>query len=117
MKSNIVIKALAVLVVVVLVVVIAKGRKSENNADGAGVENLPLAEKGPSQEDNGLSADLFGEKFLEDEYGVDVDSPTETMRTLTNETRALRIENDALQEENKKKTQEIDRLLKMERKP
>ena len=119
MKSNIVIKALAVVIVVILVVVIGKGRKEKqvaNQAPAATVEltGLSAIESGPAQEDNGLSIDPLGEDFLEDEYGVDVDSPVETMRTLTNETRAVREDSVKLQQENKKLKQEVEKLLKME---
>lgn len=119
MKSNIVIKGLAVVFVVVLLVVVMKGRKEKQvaaQAQGPTTEltGLSAIESGPAQEDNGLSIDPLQAEFLEDEYGVDVDSPVETMRTLTKETRAVREDSIELQEENKKLRQEIDKLLKME---
>ncbi|MCG8612246.1 MAG: TIGR03752 family integrating conjugative element protein [Pseudomonadales bacterium] len=119
MKSNIVIKFSAVVIVAVLLVVILKARK-ENIAPApepnreTEVSGLSAIESGPAQEDNGLSIDPLQEEFLEEEYGVDVDSPVETMRTLTNETRAVREDSEKLQEENKQFKQEIEKLLKME---
>lgn len=112
MKSNLIIKILAVVIVVVLLVVILKANKSQNG--GASMGGLTPAESGPDQPDNGLALDPLQPDFLEDEYGVDVDSPIETMRTLTRETRAVREESQALQDENKRLRQEIDRLLRLE---
>lgn len=119
MKSNIVIKAFAVVIVVILLVVVMKGRKEKQvtvQAPGQTTElaGLSSIESGPAQPDNGLAIDPLEEGFLEEEYGVDVDSPLETMRTLTNETRAVREDSVKLQEENKRMKQEIDKLLKME---
>lgn len=120
MKSNIIIKGLAVFVVVILVVVLSKGRKEQaaptaaTGAPESQLNGLSAIESGPTQEDNGLEIDPLEEDFMEDEYGVDVDSPVETMRTLTNETRAVREDSIQLQEENKQLRQEIDKLLKME---
>jgi integrating conjugative element protein (TIGR03752 family) len=119
MRSNIFIKGLAVIFVVVLFVIIMKGRKEnqvtvQNQGKTTEISGLSAIESGPVQEDNGLTVDPLDEEFLEDEYGVDVDSPVETMRTLTNETRAVREDSTKLQEENKKLKQEVNQLLKME---
>jgi integrating conjugative element protein (TIGR03752 family) len=120
MSSNIVVKALAVSIVVVLVVVVIKGKDDSTESVNVAFEESPpgaglsVIESGPAQPDNGLSIDPLGEEYLEKEYGVDVDSPVETMRTLTNETRAVREDSLLLQEENKKLKQEIGRLLEME---
>ena len=120
MKSNIVIKGLAIVFVVVLLVVVIKGGKAKQNQapvqQGAVVDfsGLSAIESGPALEDNGLSIDPLENEFLEEELGVDVETPVETMRTLTNETRAVREDSIQLQDENKKLRQEIDKLLKME---
>ena len=121
MKSNIVIKGLAVVIVVVLMVVVMKGRKGqamEQRTEAGMAEldmsGLTLMESGPMLEDNGLEIDPLQADYLEEEYGVDVDSPVETMRTLTNETRAVREDSLKLQEENKRLKYEVEKLLKME---
>ena len=119
MKSNIVLKGAAVLIIVILVVVIAKGRKADDvaavvNATSSETADLSSVESGPSEVDNGLAGDLFEDEFLEDEYGVDVDSPVETMRTLTKETRAVREDSVKLQDKNKELQQNVQRLLEME---
>jgi len=120
MKSNLLVKILAVVIVSVLLVVLIKGRKDRNHtaqvdaAPESEISGLMAVEAGPDQADNGLSIDPLQDDFLEDEYGVDVDSPVETMRTLTNETRAVREDSEKLQTENKKLKQEIEKLLKME---
>lgn len=119
MRSNIVIKALAVAIVVILLVVVMKSRKEKQVAAQAPVQTTDLTglsaiESGPAQPDNGLAIDPLEEGFLEEEYGVDVDSPVETMRTLTHETRAVREDSVKLQEENKRLRQEIEKLLQME---
>jgi len=122
MKSNIVIKGLAVVIVVILLVVVMKGRKDESALDQAteagmaelDMSGLTMMESGPVQEDNGLEIDPLQSEYLEDEYGVDVDSPVETMRTLTNETRAVREDSVKLQEDNKRLKYEVEKLLKME---
>lgn len=118
MKSNLVIKVVAVFIVVVLVVVIVKGRKGSGsgvNPAGAvtAMSDLSAVESGPAKPDNGLTLDPLAKKILENEYGVDVDSPVETMRTLTNETRAVREDSLRLQEENKRLEQEVTKLLDM----
>jgi len=119
MKSNILIKGIAIVIVSVLVVVLFKGRKSEETqvdvaAAGEGYSEMYAVESGPAIEDNGLTQDPLDEKFLKEEYGVDVDSPVETMRTLTNETRAVREDSAELQEELTKMKQETSKLLQME---
>ena len=118
MKSNIVIKILAVLLVLVLGFVIFLGKEETSNASTQSqpeVESMLHAiETGPTAEDNGLDIDPLKETFIEDEYGVDVDSPVETMRTLTNQTRAVRQENMEIMEENRQLKQEVSKLLKME---
>ncbi len=71
-------------------------------------------ESGPSEKDNGLIIDPLKDEFLRNEFDVDVDSPVETMRTLNNETQAVRKDSEKLQEDIKKKTQVVERLLRME---
>lgn len=88
MNANIVIKGLAVVVVAVLFVVIMKGGKSDEAqavaVDPASeLEGLSAIESGPGMVDNGLAVDPLADDYLKDEFGVDVDTPVETMRTLT----------------------------------
>ena len=119
MKANIVVKVLAVLVVAVLLLVILRGGKSDSDQTGVdvvttGLEGLTAIETGPSERDNGLATDSLQDDYLVDQFGVDVDTPVETMRTLTNETRAVREDSVKLQEENVQLRQRIDGLLRME---
>ena len=119
MNANIVIKGLAVVVVAVLFVVIMKGGKSDEAQAGAvasasELEGLSAIESGPAIVDNGLAVDPLADDYLKDEFGVDVDTPVETMRTLTKETRAVREDSVKLQKENERLKQEISKLLKME---
>jgi integrating conjugative element protein (TIGR03752 family) len=120
MRSNIVVKILAVVIVSILLVVIMKGRKeraisaTEAPQQETEISGLMAVEGGPAAVDNGLDIDPLNDEFLAESYGVDVDSPVETMRTLTNETRAVREDSEKLQDENKKLKHEIESLLKME---
>lgn len=115
MKSNLVIKLLAIGIAVVLTVVALQASRTGKAEQKAGdLEGLTAIDGGPEEPDNGLSLDPLANDFLKDEYGVDVDSPIETMRTLTNETRAVREQSRELQDENKALKLEIERLLKLE---
>lgn len=118
MNANIVIKGLAVVVVAVLFVIIVKGGKSDEaqaeSISPAALDGLSAIESGPAKADNGLAIDPLASNYLKDEYGVDVDTPVETMRTLTEETRAVREDSIQLQKENERLKQEISKLLKME---
>jgi len=116
-KSNIVIKAVAVGLIIVVAVVLLKGAKNNGGAgssdDYTGMEGLSVIESGPAEKDNGVEQYTLGYKVLKEEYGVDVDSPIETMNTLTTVTKAVREDSQILQEKNKVQTQEISKLLKM----
>lgn len=116
LKSNLVLKIIALFVVAVLIVIIAKGKKSDAGDSGgeAAASELTPMDGGPSDLHNGLEFDPLEAKVLADEYGADVDSPKETMRTLTEETRSVREHSEKLQEENKVLKREITRLLEME---
>jgi integrating conjugative element protein (TIGR03752 family) len=115
MKSNILLKVVAVSVVLAMVLVLVVGKRSggggSNSASNAG---LVAVETGPAGEFNGLDEGLMGEEEISAEYGVDVDSPVETMRTLTSETQAVREENDRIVKENEELKRDLDRLLRME---
>ncbi len=118
MKANIVVKVLAVVVVAILLLVILRGGKADSDQTGVdvattGLEGLTAIETGPDM-DNGLAIDSLQDDYLVDQFGVDVDTPVETMRTLTNETRAVREDSVKLQEENVQLRQRIDGLLRME---
>lgn len=142
MKSNVLLKALAGVAVFVVIVLVVVGKRSGTEQvapepDSANfatpsdqvfdetqlaplgnaeqeLANLVAIEQGPLELDNGLDSSLLQEEFLATEYGVDVDSPVETMRTLTNETRAVREDSVALQEKLKAMELEAARLLEME---
>ena len=141
MKSNILLKVLAGVCVFAVAVIVIIAKKSDAQVvtseqmgdlnDPSLVEfdenaltpasnpqqdlaNLVAIDHGPSEVDNGLDSSLFEADFLEQEYGVDVDSPVETMRTLTNETRAVREDSVALQDKIKDMQLEAQRLLEME---
>ena len=120
MKPNIIVKGIAIALVFIVILVVVKSHKKNevaivNNPTTVESEVIGLgaAEQGPTQTDNGLAFDPMTDKYLEKEYGVDVDSPVETMRTLTNETKAVRQDSEKLQDVSKKKDQKIERLLKM----
>tara|TARA_R110001592_G_scaffold316364_1_gene592805 strand:+ start:39911 stop:41398 length:1488 start_codon:yes stop_codon:yes gene_type:complete len=112
--SNILLKVICGVVVFVLItlVVVSKGPKQPNDYAESG--SLIAVENGPVEQFNGLDVGIMDEKEIQSLYGVDVDSPVETMRTLTNETRAVRKENEVIVDENLKLKSEIDRLLRME---
>lgn len=119
MKSNLLLKLGAVLLTIIVGSLLVIGGKSDDavqEAAGTGsVEtDLMAIEAGPAEEDNGLTNEFLSDQYLEEEYAVSVDSPVETMRTLTNETRAVREDSVQLQEENKKLQQSVDLLLRME---
>lgn len=114
MGSNILLKVVAVVVVfgLITIVVVSKGPRKTTDSGTEG--SLVAVESGPASQFNGLDVGIMGEKEIAAEYGVDVDSPVETMRTLTNETRAVRKENEVIVDENGKLKSEIERLLRME---
>lgn len=116
LKSNVVLKVIAVLIASVLIVIIVKGKKSDETDPGGATETSGLTpmDGGPSDLHNGLDFDPLAADVLEDEFGADIDSPKETMRTLTEETRVVRQQSEKLQEENKVLKREISRLLDME---
>lgn len=116
MKSNIVLKILAVVFIFTVVAVIVIGNKrgqgtefSESNLDG-----LTPIETGPSINDNGLGLDLMTDSEIHDQFAVDVDTPTETMETLTQETRRSNEEAEELQKAVKSQSSQVERLLQME---
>ncbi len=114
MKSNILIKMVAGAIPFLLIFIMVKAN-SEDPRDSENIEaELTSLESGPLEVYNGLDIDPLKDDFLEDEYGVDVDTPVETMRTLTKETQAVRENSIKLQEENGQLREEIKRLLDME---
>lgn len=144
MKSNILLKVLAGVAIFILIVLVVVGKRSGSETDvtssepdldtmsiqsqgsfteeamtsNSGVEaelsKLVAIEQGPNQMDNGLDSGLLKNEYLAERYGVDVDSPLETMRTLTNETRAVREDSITLQNQLKALKLENNRLLEME---
>ena len=73
----------------------------------------PVAD-GPRQPDNGLQFDPLSTDVLQDDLGVEVDTPMETMRTLTREVQATRDENKELVDKNEQLQEQVNRLLHME---
>ena len=111
MKSNIIIKVVAVTAILIVIMIVMKSGKESRATVNA---DLSAIESGPAKTDNGLSQNRFDAETLEKEHGVDVDSPLETMRTLTNEMLVMREASQKLQDENKELKMEINKLLKME---
>lgn len=119
MKSNMIVKIVAIaLVGIGLMVMISKGRQAREEAAVATNQtappNLQEIEQSPDQADNGLTFDPMSDQDLAKTYGVDVDSPEETMRTLTRELQALRDENKRIQDENEELRDQTEDLLSME---
>ncbi|EIF42862.1 hypothetical protein DOK_11796 [gamma proteobacterium BDW918] len=115
MSSNILLKLVAVFVVLGLITVLIVGKGERKKQSGAAPGgSLVAVETGPADKFNGLDIGIMNEEVIQAEYGVDVDSPVETMRTLTNETRAVRKENEIIVDENKELKTQVDKLLKME---
>ncbi len=114
MGSNILLKVVAVFVVLGLVVVLVVGKGESKKKESVASGGLAAIETGPADKFNGLDIGIMNEEVIQAEYGVDVDSPVETMRTLTNETRAVRKENEIIVDENKELKTQVDKLLKME---
>lgn len=112
MGSNIILKVVCAFVVIGLITIVISSKKNGDTA--APTNSLVAVESGPSDLFNGLDIGIMGEEEIQSNYGVDVDSPVETMRTLTNETRAVRKENEVIVDENEKLKSEIERLLRME---
>lgn len=120
MKGNMIVKILGLVVVAVaLLVAISKGRQvkepvvAQGQSSGSATD-LQQIDQSPDLIDNGLSFDPLSNEDLAKEYGVDVDSPEETMRTLTRELQAVREESREIQEENQVLRKETERLLNME---
>lgn len=115
MKSNMIVKLIAmVLVGVGLIVIINKGREAKEADVTQSQTELQEMEQAPEFADNGLSFDPLSDTDLANLYGVDVDSPEETMRTLTRELQAVREESKRIQDENVALRRETERLLNME---
>ena len=118
MKSNIVIKLIAVIVVVIVIVIAVRAGKekkmAENGSTNSAGANLSAIESGPAKVDNGLSQEKLDLEFLEETQGVDADTPLETMRTLTKEMAMMRKNSEQLSKENKELTQQVEKLLKMQ---
>ncbi len=113
MKSNIIIKVIAGTAVLLVVFILIKS--SNQNQEPEAIEaNLSTIETGPSQVDNGLMQEKYTKEQLKNTFNVDVDSPVETMRTLTNEMLVMRESSEQLIEENKSLKHDIEKLLKME---
>jgi hypothetical protein len=111
MKSNAVIKVLAYIVMSISLVIFL-GKLS---ADVQAAEQpLTPFKQGPDKQYNGLSFDPLSDDQLENKYGVDVDSPEETMRTLTRELQTVRENSKKIQEENEKLRKQTTQLLNME---
>ncbi len=108
MKSNLLVKIMAVVLVGVGIMIIFAKVKS-----GSGGELQPI-EQAPPAAHNGLADNPMSNEELEKEYGVDFDSPEETMRTLTQQIKSLRSENARIAGENETLRQQTSRLLNME---
>ncbi|WP_104005978.1 TIGR03752 family integrating conjugative element protein [Marinobacterium lutimaris] len=109
MKSNLLIKIMAVILVGVGLMIIITKMKS-----GASQEDLQAVEQKPQREYNGLADNAMTDEQLEKEYGVDFDSPEETMRTLTTQIQSLRTENERIADENATLRRDASKLLDME---
>ena len=119
MKSNMLLKVGAVLLIIIVLGVVVIGKKKSKAAPeqagvGTGMSGLTNIESGPVEADNGLINEYLTDDYLQEEYAVAVDSPVETMRTLTNETRAVREDSVQLQDETKGLQNSVGQLLKME---
>lgn len=119
MKSNMIVKIIAIVLVGIgLMVMISKGRQAREEAavasNPSGPSDLQEIQQSPDQADNGLAFDPMSDKDLATTYGVDVDSPEETMRTLTRELQTLRDENKRIQDENQALRSDTESLLSME---
>ena len=108
MKGNKLIKILAIVFVAIVLIVLMINGKSKN-------KELVQAQNAPALDDNGLALAPVSDDELAKEFGVDVDSPEETMRTLTTELQAVKRENDLIQQENERLRQEAEKLLNMEK--
>lgn len=117
MKSNILLKIVAFIIVVILITlfVVGKDRTPKQANSNSVSDDLLAVENKPALEDNGLQLDPLESEHIESEYGVDIDSPEDTMRTLTEELRATRDNSKQALIENKKLKLEISRLLNMEK--
>ena len=106
MQMNMVIKILGMVGIATALGVVMMGRNSPTAPQ-------PVAQ-GPSQQDNGLAFDPLSTDVLEDELGVEVDTPLETMRTLTREVQTTRDRNEELADQNEQLQAQVNQLLKME---
>jgi len=111
MKSNLMIKVIAgvLLVVVIAVVIGGKDKKGENNSD------LVSADAGPEFEENGLDDGIVDDIELDEKFGIETDTPDETMHTLITEMEKSHKEVGHAMDENKLLKAETARLLKMEK--
>ena len=123
MQANKILMGLGALGATTALVVVMAGKRSEVQVSEAAVntggiinsaEAIEKVLNAPTQEDNGLDFDPLSDDVLKGELGVDVDSPVETMRTLTREVQATRDENADLQKQNVNLQRKIDQLLQME---
>ena len=107
MQMNMAIKILGMVGIATALVVVMVGRKSDGTAPQA-------VAQGPVQQDNGLAFDPLSTDVLEGDLGVEVDTPLETMRTLTREIQSTRERNEVLADQNEELQKQVNQLLKME---
>jgi len=106
-ESNLIMRiAAGAAVVVVTGIAVLSGDDDVDRAEG--LTALDDAKVDP------IGFDPIADADLENEYGVDADTPEDTMRTLTLSSRQLREASQRLQRENRELKVEIDRLLEME---
>jgi len=118
MNTNIVIRGVGLVAISGALFAVMSGAKDRQAVAASPTDDInpPMTatQQAPDLADNGLEFDPLSDKDLATTYGVDVDSPEETMRTLTRELQAVREQSKRVEEENERLRAETQRLLNME---
>lgn len=109
MKSNLMIKIIAGVLVAVVALVVVVGGKQRDPGD------LQPVDTGPAMDENGLEVGVIDDQELEEKFGVEADTPDDTMHTLITEMEESQRKSDTVVEENRKLKTQTERLLKMEK--
>lgn len=121
MKSNKIVQLVAlILICLVLFVLFASRNRSDDTVENTTtelVDPMDLVDveiEIVDEAELGIEQGTVDDEYLRTTYNIDVDTPIETMTTLTNEMRAIRKESERLQDNNKDLANQVKLLLEME---
>jgi len=118
MKANIVLRGVGLVAITGALAVVMSGARDNTAVAASPTDDInpPMTptQQAPEFQDNGLEFDPLSEKDLAKTYGVDVDSPEDTLRRMTIELQRVREESERMKTENDKLRRQANQLLNME---